>query len=300
MLPRIRRPRTASAVLVLALAAGTAAGQTTPAPHGSNRPVTSPGNAVWAATAEEARARATSQKKLVYYEFEGEACGDCRRMQSLLYPAFDFEALLVGMVPVKLKNDAPEAKALEQKYKVTETPSVLITTPEGRLVFLMQGFKDAPDFYSHAHKDIDAYRKFAAKLEQPVDSLSAADALAIGKELYARFDMKTSIPYLRRAATAPNAGAGVRETALEGLAAAELETGNPAASREAIDRLIASTKNADQKERAELFRAQIPLSQDKPAEALALYKQFVKDHPNSKYNERVKSFIARLEPAPTP
>ena len=300
MLPRIRRPRTASAVLALALAAGTAAGQTTPAPHGSNRPVTSPGNAVWAATAEEARARAASEKKLVYFEFEGEACGDCRRMQSLLYPAFDFEALLVGMVPVKLKNDAPDAKALEQKYKVTETPSVLITTPEGRLVFLMQGFKDAPDFYSHAHKDIDAYRKFAAKLEQPVDSLSAADALAIGKELYARFDMKGSIPYLRRAAAAPNAGAGIRETALEGLAAAELETGNPAASREAIDRLIASTKNADQKERAELFRAQIPLSQDKPAEALALYKQFVKDHPNSKYNERVKSFIARLEPAPAP
>ncbi len=300
MLPRIRRLRTAAAFLGIALAARTAAGQTTPAPREANRPVTSPGNAVWAATAEEARARAASRNELVYYEFVSDACGDCRRMESLLYPAFDFEALLIGMVPVKLRNDTADAKALEQKYKITETPSVLITTAEGRLVFLMQGFKNAPDFYAHAHKDLAAYRKFAAKLRQPVDSLSATDALAIARELYARLDPAASIPYLERAAAAPKPPPGVRDNALEGLAAAELETGNAAASRQAIDRLIASTKDADQKERAELFRAQIPLSQNEPAEALALYKQFVKDHPNSKYSERVQSFIARLEPAKAP
>ncbi len=297
MSPRIRRSAIAAAILALALAAGTAPGQT---PDSPNRPVASPGNATWAKTAEEARARAAAEKKLVYTEFDSESCGDCRRMQSLLYPAFDFEALLTGMVPVKVRNDSPDGKALMERYKITETPSVLITTPEGRLVFLMQGFKDAQDFYGHARKDLDAYRQFAKKLEAPVDGLSAGDALAIARELYARLDPKAAIPYLRRAAAAPEPGPGVRETALEGLAAAELEAGDAAASRKAIDQLIATTKSPDQKERAELFRAQIPLAQNNPAEALALYKQFVKDHPNSKYLERVQSFIARLEPAKAP
>ena len=58
-----------------------------------NRAVKSPGNAEWAKTAEEARARAAAENKLVYYEFDSPNCGDCHRMQSLLYPAFDFEAL---------------------------------------------------------------------------------------------------------------------------------------------------------------------------------------------------------------
>lgn len=299
MFPRIRRGRTAAAILALGLFAGIAAGQAPPASAPDvNRPVASPGNAAWAKTAEEARSRAAAEKKLVYYEFDSETCGDCRRMQSLLYPAFDFEALLIGMVPVRLRIESGEATPLTERYKVSETPSVLITTPEGRLVFLMQGFRNAPDFYTHARKDLDAYRQFAKKLETPVDTLPANEALAIGRELYSRKDPATALTYLRRAAVAPDPGPGVRDNALEGVAAIELEEGDPAASRKAIDRLIATTKNADQKERAELFRAQIPLAQNDPAGALALYKQFVKDHPESKYLEQVRSFIARLEPAP--
>ena len=152
-----------------------------------NRAVKSPGNADWAKTAEEARARAKAENKLVYYEFESPNCGDCHRMQGLLYPAFDFEALLIGMVPVKLRYDFPEAKPLQDLYNIATAPSVLITTPEGRLVFLMQGFKDAPDFYRHAHKDLDHYRQFAKKVDsQDVATLSANEALAMGRELYAR------------------------------------------------------------------------------------------------------------------
>ncbi len=264
-----------------------------------NRPVGSPGNADWAQTAEEARARGAAENKLVFYEFDSPNCGDCHRMQSLLYPAFDFEALLIGMVPVKLRYDFPEAKPLQELYGVARSPSILITTPQGRLVFLMEGFKDAQDFYRHAHKDLDLYRQFAKKIDaQDIATISANEALSTGRELYARKDPKAALPRLKRASVAPNPGAGVREGALESLAAVELELGDPAASRKAIDQLIVTTKNLDQKERAELFRAQIPLSQNRPEEALVLYKKFAKDHPDSKYLERVQSFIARLSPAP--
>jgi tetratricopeptide (TPR) repeat protein len=275
------------------------AGAATPAPPVVARPVESPGNAEWAKDAADARAKAAAQKKLVYYEFESAQCGDCRRMQALLYPAFDFEALLIGTVPVRLELDSADAKPLQQRYTITQAPTVLIATPEGRVAFLVQGFKDAPDFYSHARKDLDAYRKFAARVESAdVAALSAGDAFALGRELYARSDPAAALAFLQRATVAPDPAPGVREAALEGLAATEMELGHTADARKAIDRVIATTKSPDQKERAELFRAQIPLAQNKPAEALALYKQFAKDHPSSKYLEQVRSLIARLETPP--
>ena len=267
-------------------------------PARSGRPVSSPGNAEWAASAADARAKAAAQKKLVYYEFESPGCGACGRMQALQYPAFDFEALLIGMVPVKLQLDSPEGKELAKRYSISETPAVLIATAEGRLVFLMQSFKDIGDFYRHVHEDLDSYRRFAAQVDaQDVPTLPAQQAYVSGRQLYQRFDFAAARPRFKRASLAPDATPALRDNALEALAATELNLGSPAESRKTIDRLIATTKDPELKERAELFRAQIPLSENNLDEALALYKKFEKDHPNSKYLDKVRSFIAKLEPS---
>jgi tetratricopeptide (TPR) repeat protein len=291
----------ASGVLLGLLASALAAQQPTGVPPDSgNRPVQSPGNAQWAANAAEARARAAEQHKLVYVELDSQGCGNCKRMDALLYPAFDFEALLVPMVPLKLALESSEGTQMAQHYGISQAPAVLITTPEGRLVFRVEGFRDAPDFYGHARKDLDAYRQFARRIDaQDISKLPAAEAFATGRELYSRFDPAAARPRLRRATVAPDASPALKASAFEGLAAVELDLGEPEQARRSIERTIALTKNGDQRERAELFRAQIPLSQNKPEEALVLYKKFRKDHPSSRYLDKVKSFIERLErPAP--
>ncbi len=258
----------------------------------------SPGNATWAADASEARERAGKEKQLVFYEFVSPGCGSCRRMEALLFPAFDFEALLIGMVPVQVDIESPEGKALAARYGFTEAPTVLITNAQGRLAFLMEGFKDAGDFYAHAHSDLDAYRKFARTVDsQDVAKLSAEEAYSTGRALYDRFDFEGAAARLRRATTAPGGTPELRASALEGLAAAQLELGETAASRRSIDALIAMSKDPAQKERAELFSAQIWLAENKPAEALKAYKQFAKDYPGSSYIEKVRGFIAKLEAA---
>ncbi|MFY9550183.1 MAG: hypothetical protein WAU32_03465 [Thermoanaerobaculia bacterium] len=306
MHPKNNRSGAAAALLAAALVSSAFAQEPSPThpatPSDANRPVRSPGNADWARDAEDAQAKAAAQGKLVYYEFDSPNCSACQRMQSLLYPAFDFEALLIGMVPVKLALTSNAAKPLADRYKITEVPAVLITNADGRLVFLMQGFKTAPEFYRHARGDLDRYRQFVKKIDaQRIATLSAEEAYATGRELYARSDPAAALPRLQRASVAPNPKPGVRENALEGLAEVQLEVGQIGPSRQTIDKLIATTKNADQRERAELFRAQIPLAEKKPAEALALYRKFVKDHPSSPHRARVDEFIARLEgAAPAP
>jgi tetratricopeptide (TPR) repeat protein len=297
----VRNFRRCLPLLLLLLAIPAAAQEPTPAvtpPAHVGRQVSSPGNADWAVTAADARARATAQKKLVYYEFESPKCGGCRRMQALQYPAFDFEALLIGMVPVKLQIDSAEGKELAKLYSISETPAVLIATPEGRLVFLMQSFKDIGDFYRHVHKDLDSYRRFAAHVDaQDIATLPADEAYFSGRELYQRFDFAGARPRLKRASVAPDATPALRDNALEVLAATELQLGSYAEARKTIDKVIATTKDPALKERAELFRPQIALSENNLEEALKLYKRFEKEHPNSKYLDKVRSFIAQLEPS---
>ena len=257
--------------------------------------VRSPGNAEWASTLAEARARAASQQKFVFVEFTQAQCGNCERMDHLLYPAFDFEALLIPMVPIKLEIDSEVGKALAARYEVRETPSVLITTPEGRLVFLMQGFRSAPEFYAHAHSDLDAYRRFARKVEgQDVSKLSGREALDTGRELFQRQDSAAALPRLERATRAPDTTPEMHEDALELAAAAELDLGKSAASSRTIEQLIATTKSSDRRERAELFQAQIPLSENKPAEALKRFEAFKRAHPQSAYMAGVDAMIQKL------
>jgi tetratricopeptide (TPR) repeat protein len=309
MLPKTFREFAAAAAVALApLAARAAAPPSTQQPPAQQPPpapttapgaraVHSPGNAEWAKDLADARRRAAAEKKLVFYELDrGETCGECKRMEGLLYPAFDFEALLVGMVPVKINLDSPDGRVLGERYTIQQAPSILITNPDGRLAFLMQGFRNAPDFYSHVRPDLEKYRKFAAQVDaQDVPKLSANEAFKTGSELFARFDYEAARERLNRAATAPDATPALKSSALQGLAAAELQLGRVADSRKTIEQAIAAAPDSDHKQRAELFRAQIPLAENKPDEALALYRRFAKDHPDSKYMDRVKTFIEKLE-----
>jgi tetratricopeptide (TPR) repeat protein len=232
----------------------------------------------------------------VFFEFTSAECGNCKRMDSLLYPAFDFEALLTSSIPVKIDIDSPEGKAIAARYSLEKAPAVLITTPQGRLVFMMEGFFNQPEFFRHANAGIDGYRKWAKQIEaQNVAKLSAQEAFDSGKELYGRSDSEAALPRLKRALTAPGADSKQREDAQELLAAVYLDSGQPAVSQRTIEQLIATTKDRQRRERAELFRAQIPLAENRPAEALALFQKFEKDHPTSPHLERVRQLVARLQ-----
>ncbi|HEU5248929.1 MAG TPA: hypothetical protein VFW15_02990, partial [Thermoanaerobaculia bacterium] len=207
-----------------------------------------------------------------------------------------FEALLVSSIPVKIDLESPEGKAIAARYSIDQAPAVLITTPEGRLVFLMQGFMNQADFFRHANGAIAGYRTWAKKIAaQDVAKLSAKEAFDSGNELYHRSDPGAALPRLRRAATAPGASRKQREDALELVAAVELDAGQPAASRKTIEDLLTTTKDRHRRERAELFRAQIPLAENRPAEALALFRKFQKEHPTSPHREEVNQLIARLQ-----
>lgn len=294
-MPPSRRPGIGGGAGILLLALLSARRASAQAPAAPQNPVRSPGNADWASTVDEASARAAAEGKFLFIEFDSRDCGGCQRMDRLLYPAFDFEALLIPMVPVKVSIESGEGEELARRHGIKQTPAVLIKSPEGRMVVLMEGFTTAQDFYSNIRKEMDAYRAFARKAEaQDISRLSASEALETGRELYQRGDSASALPRLKRAVAAPGSTVARRDEARELLAAAQLDAGDIAASRQTINHLIETTKDSGRRERAELFRAQIPLAENKPQEAYALYKKFEKDHPDSRYLPQVRALAERL------
>ncbi len=259
--------------------------------------MTSPGNAQWAATIDEARAQAAEQKKLVFYEVDSQNCGECARMKSLLYPAFDFEALLIGMVPVRVDITTHDGDRLTELYGIKETPSVAIATPTGRLVFLMQGFKSQGDFFGHVHKSLDGYRAWAKTIDaQDVATLSAKEAYAIGAPAVRPVRLRRGPASLQARDGGSRRHAGHPRT--RPSRAWRPPSSSSTSPRRPARRSTSSspaTKDPEVRERAELFRANIALVQNQNAEALSLYKKFEKDHPNSKYLEQVRGFITHLE-----
>lgn len=290
-----RSLRSALALLLFSSAAAALSQTTQALPEVQKNAVRSPGNAQWAPTVEEGAKRAAREGKFLFVEFDQQGCGHCQRMDMLLYPAFDFEALLIPMVPVKALLESAEGKELARGHGIKETPAILILSPEGRMVFLMEGFTTAEDFYRHARQELDLYKAFARKVEgQDIPRLPAREAFDTARELYQRGDPAGALPRLKRAAAAPDASVVLREDARELLAAVELDGGDTASSRQTIQRLLATTKDAKRRERAELFRAQIPLAENKTEEAYALFKKFEKDHPKSVYLPQVRALAARL------
>lgn len=255
-----------------------------------------PGKAAWAASVDEARSRAGREDKLVFFEFTKNECGNCERMDNLLYPSADLSAMLASMVPVKVDLDSPNGQELARRYSFKEAPAILVTSPEGRLVFLMEGFSNQGEFFRKAYAGVENYRTFAKRVEsQDIPKLTMKEALETGTELYQRTDPEAALPRLRRAVAAPGATGTMRQDALELLAATELDLEQPAAARRTINRLITITKDRARKERAELFRAQIPLAENRPTEALTLFRKFQKDHPQSPHIAQVNELVAKLE-----
>ncbi len=274
-----------------------AAPEPSPTPVHEGRQVRSPGNAVWAPDINAAHQRAAADGALRVPRVHAQ---ELRRLLAHAEPP---------LPRVRFRGALDRHGARSRRPRHSRRPEARRALPHRRRAFGPDHDRLRPPRLPDAGLPGRA-RLLRARPHRPrrstgssrkvidaqdVAHLPAADAFKTGQQLYARFDFEGAAVRLARAADAKDATPAIRASALEGLAAADLELGKTAESRRAIDRLIAATKDPAQKENAELFRAQISLVENKPQDALAAYRRFAKDHPDSPYIEKVKTFIARLE-----
>lgn len=99
----------------------------------------------WREDLGQAQGEAKSRDLLLWIQFTGPWCVNCRRMERA---AFAHEPIIVEsrerFVPVKLRSD--EYESLAQNLGLTMLPSTIIVRPNGEVVDKLEGYADPAEF----------------------------------------------------------------------------------------------------------------------------------------------------------
>ncbi|HWC64756.1 MAG TPA: thioredoxin family protein [Thermoanaerobaculia bacterium] len=262
------------------------------APVSDGKPST-PGKASWEPTVAKARERAARESKMVFVEFTQDHCGNCERMDALLYPAVNFEMLLLRMVPVKLDRTTAEASALAERYGVAEAPAVRNLSDGGALIFRVNGFDNAPEFYRHVQESVKEWDALHLRMvREPEFQGDAQQELALGTALALRFDPEEAAPRFARAAAVKTADAATRDKARTYLASAQFKMKHYDDSRATIDEILKTSHDPAVREQAELFRGEIAIAEGKREEARRTIMAFLRDHPGSALRRNAQQMLA--------
>ena len=259
-----------------------------------------PGKADWAETFARARERADHEGRVVYVEFFEKTCGNCVRMQQLLYPAVNFEMMLLRMVPVRLDRLSVEGGALAERYGVTQSPSVLILSPGGALIFRVDGFDNAGEFYRHVHTSMTGWDALHVRMiQEPEFRDDPKQELALGEDLLRRMDPEEAAPRFDRAARSKTADAATRDLALTALATAQYRMKRFAEARATLDDLLRTSRDPAIREQAELSRGLVEIAEGKREEARRTITAFLREHPESRLAANARQMLTSI-PAEAP
>lgn len=294
--------------LLVAVAAAAGAGGTpgaTPAPPASGagpvveRVPDAPGKAVWEPTYARARERAARETKVIFVEFTGPGCGNCERMDALLYPATNFEMMLLRMVPVKLDRGSAEAAPIAERYGIDRSPAALVVSPGGALVFRVNGFDNPGDFYRHVQESMAEWDKLHVKMiHEPEFRDDPKQELALGTALALRFDPEEAAPRFARAAASKEADPATRDAARTYLASAQYKMKRYEEARATIADLLETSRNPGIREQAELFRGQIAIAEGRREEARRAIVAFLRDHPGSPLRPNAEKMLTSIPSGP--
>ena len=104
-----------------------------------------PAKVTWRTDLGQAQAEAKSRNLLLWIQFTGPWCGNCRRMESSAFAhAPVIREARERFVPVKLRSD--EYEALAQSLGLSVLPSTVIVRPNGEVVDKWEGYAEPTEF----------------------------------------------------------------------------------------------------------------------------------------------------------
>ena len=96
----------------------------------ANRPVRSA--VAWQHDFDAAKRQAAAEKRLLLVEFVSAGCGPCRAMDRDVFSKPEAADALDGFIPVRL--DINTHRQLARDFGVNATPTLLVLSPDGKLV----------------------------------------------------------------------------------------------------------------------------------------------------------------------
>ncbi len=112
------------------------------------------GGIAWKHTLEEGIEAAKADDKLLFVNFTGVTCVNCRQMEQNVFPVAEVKERIEAMVPVELftdrgtDEDRANGKLRQELTKVATNPVYVVLTPERKVVKIFQGLAESPEQFA--------------------------------------------------------------------------------------------------------------------------------------------------------
>jgi predicted negative regulator of RcsB-dependent stress response len=252
---------------------------------------------IWAPTLQQAQttARETKDGRILIF-FTDPDCGECSRMLKIIAPSTSFYAFTRDKVPVPVAISTPDGLALAKKMRVVGVPTWIVATPdlvecsrqEG--VTTQQGWVET---FVQGERSWAAFRR--AQAAESANPANSAAVFEVARQLYQRGAREQAEGRFRRLAADASVAPEVREQASAYVASIDLDAGRFDEATRMLDTLIASTKDPQLKERAELRRADVELARGRKDLAAYRLREFKKAHPESPLAAEAQALLDAIQ-----
>jgi len=252
----------------------------------------------WATSLPEAVGRARDLKGgRVLVELRDVNCPECERMQNLLYPSASFAGFAADKVPVSLVRGTPDGDRLAERFRIRTFPAWLVLTPDLLLCGKQEGESNQSTWIQ---RFIETERGWAAYLKLlDAEKASPGDPKAVfaaAEETFRRFGDAEAEGRFRRVAADAAAPPELRDKARAYLATIALAARRVDDAEKVLNELLASTKDAALRERAELRLVDVDLGRGERLKAADRLRAFLAKHPDTPLRPQAEAILGALGP----
>ncbi|HEV2719778.1 MAG TPA: thioredoxin family protein [Thermoanaerobaculia bacterium] len=251
----------------------------------------------WIKSYTQAQKKAKEKKSFIFVDLFADWCGWCHKFEQDVIPSEAFQKVTDDMVLLRLNTeDQGEGTTLSRHYNVSSLPTFLVLDSEGIVVGIIRGYQ-VPNDFATSIKDVEGrYATFMKKVS--TENTFANDfqkRLDVAKEFRARYALLQAETRFKKILGERSVPAAVRDETYYELALTQMMAKKYDDSLGTIQKFATVQNKGEQYEKSRLLIGDLYLQEGKYDKAVAEYRSFKANFPQSQYVKNVDMLLPQLE-----
>jgi len=251
----------------------------------------------WIKSFAQAQQKAKAKNQLIFVDLFADWCGWCHKFEQDVIPSEAFQKSTDNMVLLRLNTeDQGEGTNLARRYSVNSLPTFLVLDGDAIIVGIIRGYQVPSDF-ANSLKDVEG-RYVAFKKRVAAENTITGDyqkRLDLAKEFLIRYALPQAEERLKKLTAEKSAPADVRDESYYELALTQMLEQKYDDSMATIQKFATVQKKGDPYEKSRLLIGDLYLQQGKVDRAVAEYRSFKQNFPQSQYVKNIDFLLPQLE-----
>jgi predicted negative regulator of RcsB-dependent stress response len=247
----------------------------------------------WIKSLATAQKAAKDKQRLIFVDLFADWCGWCHRAEQEVFPSEAFQKATDDMVLLRLNTeDGGEGTNLSRNFGVTSLPTFLILTPDMMVAGIVRGYAPPVEFAKSVVDTRAKYQEFVKRAaKEPTDPQQRLD---LAREYRVRNGFAQSESRLKKLIGA-QVPMNVRDDAYYELALSQLLQKKYDDSMKTLRKFASIQTKGDAYERSRLLVGDVYIQQGNFEKAVAEYRNFKLNFPNSALIKNVDMVLPQLE-----